>query len=152
MSSLTTKGRNAEPVLQFSIFVPNRMGRMLEIVRHLAQRQVHILAMSVLDTTDSTVLRVIVDDPDACREVLEKHDFAYTESPMVCVEIQDERFLQQVLNALLEAELNIHYLYPFLTRPNGRSALAISIEHRDVAVEALRSHQFQVLYQDDLSR
>lgn len=152
MPTLTTRGRNADPVLQFSIFVPNRMGRMLDITRHLAQRQVHILAMSVLDTTDSTILRVVVDDPDACHDVLERHDFAYTENPVVCVEIPDERHLQNVLAALLEAELNVHYLYPFLTRPNGRSVLALSLEHHDVAVLALTRHQFQVLYQEDLSR
>lgn len=152
MSVLTARSREKEPVLQFSIFVPNRMGRMLDITRLLAQREVHVLAMSVLDTTESTILRVVVDDPDAAREIMEQHDFAYTELAVVCVEIPDERYLQNVLVALLEAELNIHYLYSFLTRPNGRSALALCLEHQDVAIHALTRHQFRVLYQGDLAR
>lgn len=152
MASITTRGPRAEPVLQFSIFVPIRMGLMLDIVRLLGKREVHILAMSVLDTTDNTILRILVDDPDACRDVLDRHKFAYTENPMVCVEIADERHLQNVLVALLEAELIIHYLYSFLTRPNGKSALAISLEHQEVATEALGRHQFRVLYQEDLAR
>lgn len=149
---MTARQREKELVLQFSIFVPNRMGRMLDIVRLLAQREVHILAMSVLDTTESTILRIVVDDPDAARELLERHNFAYTEIPVVCVEIADERHLQNVLVAFLEAELNIHYLYSFLTRPNGKSALALCLEHQEVAVDVLSKHQFRVLYQTDLAR
>lgn len=149
---LTARQRDPEPVHQFSIFVPNRMGRMHQVVRHLAAREVHIMALSVLDTTDSTILRVVVDDPDGARRILEENSFPYAENPLVCVEIESEKQLQEVLGALVEAELNIHYTYPFLTRPGGVSALAISIEDPEVAEDALRRHQFQVLYQADISR
>jgi hypothetical protein len=152
MAVTTARGPEPEPVRQFSIFVPNRMGRMHEVVRRLAEREVHILALSVLDTTDSTILRIIVDDPDGARTLLDEQSFPYSESRMVCVEVESERLLQEVLGALVEAELNIHYTYPFLTRPGGKSALAISIEDQEVAEEALRRHQFNVLYQADLSR
>ena len=152
MSVTTARAREPEPVLQFSVFVPNRMGRMHEVVRCLGECQVHIVALCVLDTTDSTILRIVVDDPDGARRLLDGKAFAYTESVVVCVEIEVERVLQEVLGALVEAELNIHYTYPFLTRPGGKAALAISIEHRDVAEDALRRHQFTVLYQGDISR
>lgn len=152
MAASTARERDPEPVVQFSVFVPNRMGRMHEVVRSLADREVHIMALSVLDTTDSTILRLVVDDPDGARRILEERAFAYTESAMACVEVDSERRLQEVLEALVEAELNIHYTYAFLTRPGGKSALAISIEHRDVAEDALRRHQFRVLYQADISR
>ena len=66
--------------------------------------------------------------------------------------MDSEKRLQEVLGALVEAELNIHYTYPFLTRPGGKSALAISLEHQDVAEIALRRHQFRVLYQPDIAR
>ncbi len=138
--------------MQFSVFVPNRMGRMNEVVRALAEREVHIMALSVLDTTDSTILRLVVDDPDGARRLLDERNFAYSESVMVCVEVESEKLLQEVLGALVEAELNIHYTYAFLTRPGGKSALAISLEHQDVAEDALRRHQFRVLYQSDIAR
>ncbi len=152
MSVSTARERDPEPVVQFSVFVPNRMGRMHEVVRLLAASEVHIMALSVLDTTDSTILRLVVDDPDGARRLLDRHSHAYSESAMVCVEVDSEKLLQDVLGALVEAELNIHYTYPFLTRPGGKSALAISIEHQDVAEDALRRHQFRVLYQPDISR
>jgi len=152
MSMTTAKQRESDPVIQFSVFVPNRMGRMFEVVRWLAAKEVHIMALSVLDTTDSTIFRIVVDDPDGARELLDQHEVAYSESEVVCVEVGTERRLQEILAALVEAELNLHYTYPFLTRPGGNPALVISIEHHDVAEDALRRHQFRVLYQGDVSR
>jgi hypothetical protein len=148
----TVRGRTPEPVVQFSVFIPNRLGRMHEVVRRLAEHAVHVLALTLLDTTDSTIIRLIVDDPERARALLEEHAFPFTETVIVAVEIAGEGQLQDVLAALLEAELNIHYTYPFLTRPGGKSALALSLEHPDVAEDALRRHQFIVLYQEDLSR
>ena len=60
--------------------------------------------------------------------------------------------IKAVYSALVEAELNIHYTYPFLNRPAGKSALVINVEHPEVAVDSLRRHQFEVLYQGDVSR
>ena len=151
-STRTARGRTPEPVKQFSVFIPNKLGRMHEVVRRLAEHEVHVLALTLLDTTDSTIIRLIVDDPDRARALLQEHGFPFTETTIVAVEIEGEKQLQGVLGALLEAELNIHYTYPFLTRPNGKSALALSLEDPDVAEDALRRHRFTVLYQADLSR
>lgn len=148
----TTRGREPEAVLQFSVFMPNRLGRLHEVVRHLAEQEVHLLALTVLDTTDSTILRFVTDDPGRARELLSGDGFAFVESRLVVVELAYERQLKDVMAALLEAELNIHYTYPFLTRPGGRSALCISIENPEIAEEALQKHRFTVLHQGDISR
>jgi hypothetical protein len=152
MAVAVTRLPPSDPVLQFTVFIPNRLGRLHEVTRRLFERSVHILALTVLDTTDSTILRIIVDDPDLARGLLQEHGFAFTETAVVVVEIAGERQLQDVLAALVEAELNIHYTYPFLNRPAGKSALVINVEHPEVAVESLRRHQFEVLYQGDVSR
>jgi hypothetical protein len=152
MGSVLETSKTPEPVVQFSVFTPNRLGRLHEVTRLLLDRDVHILALTVLDTTDSTILRIIVDDPDRARELLDSNHFAFSETTVVAVELQGERQLGDILAALLEAELNIHYTYPFLTRPNGNSALALSIEHKEVAEDALRRHFFKVLYQHDITR
>ena len=60
----TAREREREPVIQFTVFIPNRLGRLFEVTCRLAEREVHILALTVLDTTDSTILRFVVDDPD----------------------------------------------------------------------------------------
>ena len=95
---------------------------------------------------------IIVDDPDLARSLLQEHGFAFTETAVVVVEIAGERQLQDVLAALVEAELNIHYTYPFLNRPAGKSALVLNVEHPEVAIDSLRRHYFTVLYQGDVSR
>ena len=142
----------ADPVQQFSVFTENRVGRLYDLTALLKASNVHIMALTVLDTTDSSILRLIVDDPDLARELMINNDFPYTECDVLAVEIADEGDLKGVLAALLEAEINIHYVYSFLKRPGGRSALALSIEDYDVAAQALHTRGFRVLTQRDISR
>ena len=127
-----------DPVKQFSVFAENRVGRLYDLTALLKTNNVHVMALTVLDTTDSSILRLILDDPDRARELLINNDFPYTEA--------------DVLAALLEAEINIHYVYSFIKRPEGRSALAFSLEDADVAAQSLHARGFQVLTQRDISR
>ena len=137
---------------QFSVFTPNRLGRLHEVVCRLAERNVHIMALTVLDTTDSAIIRFAADDPDRARELLVKNDFPFTESELVVVELDSATRLNEVMSALLEAELNINYLYPFLPHFQGKSLLAFSMEDNERAEQVLRRHQFRVLKQSDISR
>ena len=118
----------------------------------LSSREVHVLALTVLDTTDSAIIRLVVDDPDAARELLVEQGFAFTESDLVVVEVDSATELGRLMAASLEAELNINYLYSFITHPQGKSMLALSIEDNEVAEQVLRKHQFRVLKQSDISR
>ena len=111
-----------------------------------------MLALTALDTTDAAILRMILDEPDRARELLVEHDFPFTESEVLVVEIDSETKLKGVLGALVAAEVNIHYLYAFITQPGGRSALALSLEDAEVATAALAQHQFRILYHADLVR
>jgi hypothetical protein len=142
----------ADPVKQFSIFIPNRVGQLFDLTALLAKHQVHIMAMTTLDTTDCAIDRLIVDDPDRARELMAASNFAFTECDVIAVEISEESQLRGVLSALLTVEINIHYLYAFLLRPEGKSALALSVEDNDLATSALNTRGFKVLGQRDISR
>ncbi len=141
-----------DPVKQFSVFAENRVGRLHDLTALLKEYNVHIMALTVLDTTDSAIVRVIVDDPDKARELMVNNDYPYSEGEVLAVEITDESDLKGVLAALFEAEINVHYVYSFIMRPEGRSALAISAEDVDVAAQALGKRGFRVLTQRDISR
>ncbi|MSU54192.1 MAG: acetolactate synthase [Opitutia bacterium] len=141
-----------DPVHQFSVFVENRVGRLHELTSLLAGNAVHIMAVTLLDSTDSTIVRLVVDDPSKARELMVNNDFPYTECAILVAEIGDESELKGVLAALLEAEINIHYIYSFIKRPEGRSALAISCEDADTASQALGNRGFKILTQRDISR
>ncbi len=141
-----------DPVKQFSVFAENRVGRLHDLTSLLKDNNVHITAITVLDTTDSSIIRVVVDDPDKARELMVSNDFPYGECNIMAVEVSDESELSNVLAALLEAEINIHYVYSFIKRPADRSALAINAEDPDIASQALANRGFKVLQQSDISR
>jgi hypothetical protein len=141
-----------DPVKQFSVFTENRVGRLSDLTTLFKANDVHIVALTVLDFTDTTILRLVVDDNDKARELMVNNDFPYTECDVVAVEISDEADLREVLAALLEAEINIHYVYSFIKRPEGRSALVLNIEDPDVAAQSLNNHRFKVLTQSDIAR
>ncbi len=152
MAEKTARGGRVERVRQFSVFTANRLGRLHDLIALLSSREVHVLALTVLDTTDSAIIRLVVDDPDAARELLVEQGFAFTESDLVVVEVDSATELGRLMAASLEAELNINYLYSFITHPQGKSMLALSIEDNEVAEQVLKRHQFRVLKQSDISR
>ena len=163
----TTAPVAADPVKQFSVFIENRVGRLHDLVALLAKHNIHIMAMTTIDQTDTaldsggagpgaggdTALdRFIVDDPDRARELMAANNFFFTECEVVAVEIANESQLSSALGALLTVEVNIHYAYSFLVRPRGRSALVLSVEDNDMAATALNTRGFKVLTQRDISR
>ncbi len=142
----------AEPVKQFSVFIENRVGRLHDLVNLLAKHNIHIMAITTIDQTDTALDRMIVDDPERARELMAANNFFFTESDVLAVEFRDESQVKDVLNALLTVEVNIHYAYAFLVRPKGRSALALAVEDYDLASSALNTRGFKVLTQRDISR
>lgn len=141
-----------EPVIQFSIHADNKVGRLNEIIGLFAVHEVHVMAISVLDTTDSSIIRVIVDYPQEAQKLLIEHQFSFVQSELIAVELKEESFLKTVTCALVQAEINIHYIYPFLVRPHGHYALAISLEDNELAAETLRRSQLRVIGQDEIAR
>ncbi len=141
-----------DPVKQFSVFAENRVGRLHDLTALFRQNNVHLIALTVLDTTDSAIVRLIVDDPDKARELMVNNDFPYTEGEVLAVELTDESELNGALAALFEAEINVHYVYSFIKRPEGRAALAINAEDADVAAQSLSQRGYRVLTQSEISR
>ena len=152
MTEQTIRARGGEAVKQFSVFTANRLGRLFDLAKLLGSHNVHVLALTVLDTTDSAILRLVVDDPEKARELLHDHGFAFTESNVLVVEVDAATALNGLVAALLEAELNINYLYSFIPHAQGKSLLALSMEDNEMAAHVLQRHQYRVLKQSDISR
>jgi hypothetical protein len=148
----TIKGRGTDPVKQFSVFTANRLGRLHDLISFFGSRSVHVLALTVLDTTDSAILRLVVDDPEQARSLLHEHGFAFTESNLLVVEVDAATELGRLMSSLLEGELNVNYLYSFIPHSHGKSLLALSMEDNDMAEQILKKHNFRVLKQSDISR
>ncbi len=94
----------------------------------------------------------MVDDPERARDLLQEHNLPFNESELLVAEVDAASNLNDLMAALLEAELNINYLYSFIPHPNGKSLLALSMEDNDMGEQILTRHQFRVLRQADISR
>jgi hypothetical protein len=140
-------------VKQFSIFMQNKVGALLEVVKLLNENNVHVLALNSQDSTDAAIVRIIASDPDAVEDLFDVHEVAFSISDILVVEIKDVATgLKRMLQALLMAEVNILVCYPLLVRPHGRSAMAIHIDDSECGWSVLAGEGFQILNQNDLSR
>ncbi|MFM9146743.1 MAG: TonB-dependent receptor plug domain-containing protein [Verrucomicrobiota bacterium] len=94
----------------------------------------------------------VVDYPEQAEKVLAEHSFAHDDVPVVAIELQSEAQLKDVTAALLAAEINIHYVYPFLFRPGSRRGLIVRTEAQELAASVLSRHGIIVLGRDDIAR
>jgi len=152
MSSQTQRQPDLGAVRQFSVFVENKVGRLSELIESLAKADVHVLALCLVDSTDSTIIRMVLDQPEAGERVLAEHQFAHDMNGVLALEMSSEASLKEVADILLRAEINILYLYPFLFRPSGRCGLVLRADDQDLASAVLQRHGITVLGQSDLAR
>ncbi len=149
-----TTSRIAGPLVkQFSVFLPNKVGAMLDVVKLLNAHHTHVVALSISESTDSAIARIIVSDPALVENLFREHDIAFGVSEMIVVEMREVATqLSMLLAALLMAEVNVHFTYPLLTRPNDRAALALHIDDVECASSVLAGEGFKLLSQADISR
>ena len=152
-STRTTGKVQGPPVRQFSVFLKNKVGALLDVVKLLNDHNVEVLAVSVQDAADAAIVRIVVSDPDRVRDLFNSDDIPFSMCNLVVVEMKGGATeLGKLLTALLMAEVNIHGSCPLLTRPRGNAALALHVEDEECACAVLESHGFRVLSQADLSR
>lgn len=138
-------------VTQLSVFFENRVGQLLRLTKIFDQTDIHILALSVVNSVDCAIIRMIVDDPDAAYDMLTESGFAVNQTDILVVSMPDgKRALLHTWVAFLSAEVNVSYAYPLLAQIDGRSALAVQADQLEHAAESLSLKGFTVLDQSDL--
>ena len=140
-------------VNQFSIFLPNKVGALIEVVRMLNERSIDVVAISVQDSADTAIVRIVVTDPDGVADIFREHSIPFSVCELCVVELSDgPHGLGRLLSALLAAEVNIFGSYALLTHPRGRTALAVHVEDNECACAVLSGAGFKILSQADISR
>jgi hypothetical protein len=141
------------PVTQLSVFLHNRVGALLDLVRLMNENSIEVLGVSLQDAADLTLVRMVVSHPVAAQRALAAAGISCTDKQIVAVELAEgSHDLARALSALLCAEINIHHSYPLLVRPSGRAVLALFLDDFETGGEALSRSGFKVLSQDELSR
>src|SRR5436190_17318907 len=151
--SQTAEKLGGPRVTQFSIFLSNRVGALLDVVRLLNESHVHVLAVNVQDSADTAIVRIVVSDPESVQTIFLENAVPFSVCELVVVELKEGATeLGRLLAALLAAECNIFGSSALLSRPRGRTALALHVEDNECAVSVLQSQQFTILGQSDISR
>jgi hypothetical protein len=150
---LTEWGSGFEPtrVRQFIVFLENRVGRLQQLVRACEESGVRIVAIAVEESAETALVRMILSDPDLGRDLMEREDFSFSESDVLSVELprNDSEPLSTICQALLSAEISIHYVYPLLHRPNG-PALVLYVDEPTLAAQILIRKGFRLIGESDL--
>lgn len=147
----TMRGRDFPALRQFTVFLENRVGQLLEVVKRFEGTGIRIVALSINDAAECAFVRCVVSDPDRGREILERSGLAIIETDLIGVELPEgTQPLLRVCTALLQAELNIVQAYPLLTRHNGRPAVAIMVENIESAQATLAEKGFRMITEGDL--
>jgi hypothetical protein len=141
------------PVRQFSVMLPNRSGALASIVKLLRAASVEVIGLSVQDSRDATVARLVVSDPDAAAAVFMEKGIPHTDCELIVVAMREAGpGLLQCLEILKVAETNVDFAYALLPSIKGHALLALHVEDYEFAVSILHQSGFKVLYQEDLSR
>lgn len=149
----TTSKMGGPLVKQFSVFLPNKVGAMLDIVKMLNTNNTHVVALSVSESTDSAIARIVVSDPERVEKLFRQNNVGFGVCEVVVVEMREVATqLVKLLAALFMAEVNVHFTYPLLTRPRGFAALALHVDDTECASSVLLGEGFKILSQSDISR
>ena len=149
----TAKGRDWPSVRQFNVFLSNRMGALLDLVRRFEQTDVRVVSLTVVETADCAIIRLVPSDYERGFEILTAAKFAFTESDLLVVKLpDDDRPLLTITKALLSAEINICYRYPLLigVGPMGNTAIAVYVDDFENAASALQGQGFTLFTESDL--
>lgn len=151
--SVAVETPNGSPVRQLSVFLHNRVGSLMALVKLLGDHSIEVLGLSVQESSELTLARLLVSDPEQAEMLFMEKGIAHVIVRVAVVELVNEsRNLCHCLATLLAAEVNIHFLYPLLTRPGRGGLIAIRCDDMDVCTSALHQAGFHLLMQEELSR
>ena len=140
-------------VKQISVFLENKKGRLADVARILAGQAINLRALSLADTADFGVLRIIVDEPDRCLSVLKSNSFVAQVTEVVAIEVEDKPGgLGRVLEVLDAASLNVEYMYAYVEKSKDNAVVICKIEERERAVRVLAQKGIATLSGEDLKR
>lgn len=138
-------------VEQISIFLENRAGRLSEVTRVLSESGVNIRALSLADTSDFGILRLIVSDFDKAKKVLKENGFTVGRTTVVAVEVEDKPGgLHNILNLLSGQGINVEYMYAFVQQSGKNAVLIFRFDRTDEAIEILQKNGLKIVPGDEL--
>ncbi len=136
-------------IKQISIFLENKCGRLVRVTQILGKHNINIRALTIADTSDFGILRIIVDNPDKAHQVLKEEGFIVTETDVVAVEVPDNPGgLAEVLGYFEEECINIEYLYSFVEKPAQDALILMRLEDIERGIKVLEEKNVKIISGD----
>ncbi len=133
-------------IKQISVFLENKSGRLVRIAQVLGEAKINIRGLSIADTSDFGILRMIVDQPDKAIAELKDKNIMATVTEVIAIEIKDDPGgLAEVLGFMNGAGINIEYLYSFIEKPTNNALIMMRVERIDDALEVLKKHNITIV-------
>ncbi|MDO5851565.1 MAG: acetolactate synthase [Methanobacteriaceae archaeon] len=138
-------------IKQISVFLENKEGRLSKILNILKREDIDIRALSLADTSEFGLLRMIVHDYDKAKKALEKENLAITITEVLAVEVPDTPGgLESMLNILTNEKINVEYIYAFVEKKTQKAIVVIRTEENDKSIKLLKDNGFTELSQQDV--
>ncbi len=133
-------------VEQISVFLENKAGRLAEVARILSDAGINIRALSLADTSDFGILRLIVNDNARAKEALKQQGFTVGKTDVVAVEVEDRPGgLHKILDILNRANVNVEYMYAFVQQSGSNAVIIFRFDNLDEAVKVLQANGVTVI-------
>ena len=149
----TAHGRDWPSVRQFNVFVENRLGGLMDVVRRFEATDIRIVSFTIVDSSDCAIIRLVLSDPERATEIFRAARMMFTESDLLVVKLPEgNQPLVTIFKALLSAEVSIHYAYPLMigVGPEGHTALAMHVADHEMAMATLHDKGFTIYTENDL--
>lgn len=148
----TMRGRDYPSVRQYNVFLENRLGALLDVVRRFESTDIRIVSLTVVDSADCAIIRMVLSDPERALEIFHQARLPITESDLLVVKLpESNQPLVDISKALLTAEIDIHYAYPILVGPMGSPALALHVADIEVGARTLARLGFTLFSEQDFN-
>src|SRR5512143_2277257 len=133
-------------VEQISIFLENKSGRIADVASVLAQAGINVRALSLADTTDFGILRLIVNDTEKAKQVLKENGFTVGKTEVNAVEVADRPGgLAEILNIMKKSGINVEYMYAFVQKSGGNAIIIFRFDELEKAIETLQKGGIRIL-------
>jgi hypothetical protein len=140
-------------VQQISVFLENKAGRLAKVARVLKESGINIRALTVADTSDFGILRMIVSQPDRAFEVLRTAGFTVKQNPIIAVEIFDkEGLFFEIMDLCDKNDLNIEYTYSFVEQSSNRAILFLRFDDTDRAITIFKGNGYKILSNEEIRK
>ena len=140
-------------IKQLTVFVENKQGALVSITETLSKHNINLRALSIAETEDFGILRLIVNDEETAEKILKEEDYLIKITDVVGVKISDEAGkLSEALKVLDENKINMEYLYAFMARTEKHAYVVVRVEDNDMAEKVLANAGFKIVTQADVDK